>query len=347
MPLLEFTPFGIYCRPADVYIDAWKPVSRNIVTHGHSDHARWGHRHYLCHSDSVNIVKARLGAEISIEGKEYGEEFIINQVKFSLHPAGHIVGSAQVRVEHRGEVWVFTGDFKVQDDGLSAPFEPVRCHAFITECTFGLPVFNWMSQREVFSDINSWWEDNMRKGKASVIGAYSLGKAQRILQNVGDIGPVYTHGAIENMNEVIRHSGIQLRDTTRITRETDKSLLKGALVIATPSSLNSPWQRSLGPASNAIASGWMALRGARRRRSVDRGFVLSDHADWQELNDTIRATGAQKIIATHGYSNIFTSWLREQGYDARTESTQFEGESLDAPEAELQDPAAGAHTEQD
>ncbi|MES2628111.1 MAG: ligase-associated DNA damage response exonuclease [Bacteroidota bacterium] len=335
MPLLEFTDRGIYCRPADVYLDAWRPVDRVIVTHGHSDHARWGHRHYLAHHLSVPIMKARLGQDITIEGKNYNEPFTINGVTFSLHPAGHIIGAAQVRVEHKGEVWVFTGDFKTENDGISAPFEPVKCHAFITECTFGIPAFQWQTQQTIFDDINQWWNKNREDGKVSVISAYSLGKAQRILQGIDpSIGPIYTHGAVENMNQVIRDSGISLNPTTYINKEVDKKQLKGALVIAPPSALGTPWQRSLGTASTAVASGWMGLRGARRRRSVDRGFILSDHADWKGLNETVIATGAERVIATHGYSNIFTRWLREQGLDARTEATQFEGEGTETADGE-------------
>lgn len=327
MALLEFTDRGIYCPPAKVYIDAWRPVDRVIVTHGHSDHARLGHNHYLCHHLSLPIIKARLGQAISIESVEYGEEFQINGVKFSLHPAGHIIGAAQVRVEHKGEVWVFTGDFKVENDGISAPFEAIKCHGFITECTFGIPVFRWESQQKVFNDINDWWRKNQEEGKLSVISAYSLGKAQRVLQGLDDLGPVYTHGAVENMNEVIRQAGVKLKASTHITPELDRKLLRGALAIVPPGSIGTPWFSKLGPHSNAVASGWMALRGARRRQSVDRGFVLSDHADWPGLIETVKATGAERVIATHGYSDIFTRYLRELGIDARTEKTQFEEES--------------------
>lgn len=335
MPLLEFTDRGIYCRKADIYIDAWKPVARTIVTHGHSDHARSGHGHYLCHHLSLPILNARLGKHISIEGKNYNEGFEINGVKFSLHPAGHIIGSAQVRVEHKGEVWVFTGDYKVEDDGISTAFEPVKCNALITECTFGIPAFRWQPQALIFHDINNWWQKNKEEGKVSVIAAYSLGKAQRILQGIDpSIGKIYTHGAVENMNQVIRESGISLNPTTYIDKTVDKKEMKGSLVIAPPSALGTPWQRSLGSTSTGVASGWMGLRGARRRRSVDRGFILSDHADWKGLNDAVKATGAERVIATHGYSNVFTRWLREQGLDARTEATQFEGEGTETADGE-------------
>ncbi|NNJ89672.1 MAG: ligase-associated DNA damage response exonuclease, partial [Eudoraea sp.] len=241
-------------------------------------------------------------------------------------PAGHIVGSSQIRVEYKGEVWVFSGDYKTEDDGLTTPFEPVKCDAFITECTFGLPAFKWVPQKEVFGDINRWWAENKADGKTSVLFGYSLGKAQRLLKHLDpSIGKIYTHAAIENMNEVVR-TMVPLPETIRITKETNKEELKGQLVLAPPSAHGSPWLRKMVPYVTATASGWMAFRGARRRRAIDKGFVLSDHCDWEGLLAAIKATGASKIICTHGYSDIFSRYLREHGWDARTEETQYEGE---------------------
>lgn len=327
-PLLAFNNKGIYCAQADVYLDPWRPVDNAIITHGHSDHARWGHNRYITHHLNVPIIKHRLG-NINVTGKDWGETFTINGVRFSLHPAGHIVGSAQVRVEYKGEVWVFTGDYKVEDDGLSTPYEVVPCHTFITECTFGLPAFRWLAQSEVMADINNWWADNRANGQTSVIFGYTLGKAQRILKHLEpSIGRIFTHGAVENMNEVLR-TIVDLPPTTRITANVTKDDLRGSLVIAPPSAHGSTWIRNLSPYVTATASGWMAFRGARTRRAVDRGFVLSDHCDWQGLLESIRATGAEKVISTHGYSDIFSRYLRELGYDARTEQTQYEGESAE------------------
>jgi len=177
MPLITFTHTGMYCAAADVYIDPWRPVDRCIITHAHSDHARTGMGHYLCHEHSVHLLRHRLGADISVEGIPYGEVRNINGVQFSLHPAGHVIGSAQVRVEHKGEVWTISGDYKTEDDGFTPPFEVVRCHTFITECTFGLPVYTWEPQRSIFDEINAWWRTNAAEGVATVISAYSLGKA--------------------------------------------------------------------------------------------------------------------------------------------------------------------------
>lgn len=335
--LLSFTQNGIYCEKAGVYIDPWRPVEKAIITHGHADHSRWGNKEYISHHHSVPIIKNRLG-EINIRGIEYDDPFTVNGISFSLHPAGHIPGSAQVRVEHKGEVWVVSGDYKLTDDGLSAPFEPVKCHTFITECTFGLPVFRWKEQAEVLEEINKWWKTNREKGITSILIAYSLGKAQRLIKGIDhSAGRVFTHGAIENMNEVIRGIGIELPASTRITRDVKKEYFRGELVLAPPSAIASPWIRKFSPYSLGIASGWMALRGMRRRRAADRGFVLSDHADWEGLNKAIEQTGAEKIITTHGYTDIFTEWLKEKGYDAAIESTEFEGESVDTDHVEGQE----------
>jgi len=327
-PLLVFNNKGIYCEQAGVYLDPWKPVDKAIITHGHSDHSRWGHKQYITHHDNIPIIKHRLG-EITVTGKKYNETFTINGVQFSLHPAGHIIGSSQVRVEYKGEVWVFTGDYKIENDGISTPYEPVKCHTFITECTFGLPAFNWTPQPIVYEAINNWWAENQREGKTSVLFGYSLGKAQRILHGLNpEIGKIYTHAAIENMNEAIRPI-VPLQHTHRITRDTTKQELKGNIVLAPPSVHGSPWIRKMVPFETGNASGWMAFRGARRRRAIDKGFVLSDHCDWNGLLTAIKATEASKIITTHGYTDIFSKYLRTLGYDARTEKTQFEGEPVE------------------
>ena len=335
-PLLVFNQKGIYCEVADVYLDPWNPVKKAIISHGHADHSRWGHQQYITHHTNVPIIKHRLG-DISVTGKAWNETFTINGVKFSLHPAGHIIGSSQIRVEYKGEVWVFTGDYKTEDDGLAVPYEVIKCHTFITECTFGLPAFKWVPQEQVFHDINTWWQQNQDDGRTSVLFGYSLGKAQRLLKHLDtSVGKIYTHGAIENMTEVIREIA-DLPPTEKITRDTKKEDLKGNIVIAPPSAHGSPWIKKMVPYVTASASGWMTFRGARRRRAIDKGFVLSDHCDWQGLLNSIKATGAEKIICTHGYTDIFSRFLAEQGYDARTEQTQYEEESSEENSKEKQE----------
>ena len=326
MALLQFTDKGIYCKQADVYIDPWRPVKKALITHGHSDHSRWGHQYYLCTAEAAPVIRLRLG-KINLEQIHFGETKMINGVKFSFHPAGHIIGSAQIRVEYKGEVWVASGDYKIQNDHLSLPFEPVKCHTFITESTFGLPVYKWKKQESVFEDINQWWQKNKEEGKVTVLTGYALGKAQRLLKGLNpDIGTIYTHGAIENVNAIIREQGYVFPDTIRITQDHKAKDFVGNLVLATPSAVGTQWMKRFKDVSVGIASGWMALRGTRRRRAVDRGFVLSDHADWDGLNWAIRETGAEKVIVTHGYTGIFRRWLEEQGLEAIETKTEFEGE---------------------
>lgn len=318
MPLLQATKNGIYCERAEVFIDPVGKVKRALVTHAHADHSRYGHQSYLAHHHSVPIMKHRLG-DIQVEGIEYGEIIRINGVAFSFHPAGHIPGSAQIRVEHKGEVWVFSGDYKRQADGISTPFEVVPCQHFITESTFGLPVYLWQEQSDVFDEIHRWWKDNAAKGKTSILTGYSLGKAQRLLKNIDpSIGPVFCHPAVANINELfIEHGILDLPTVEKIEGSEKKEAYRTALVIAPPAVQNSTWLKKFTPYALGISSGWMALRGARRRRNADRGFVLSDHADWNALNQTVKDTGAESVWVTHGYSEIYSRWLREQGYDAR------------------------------
>lgn len=338
MPLLEFTNKGLYCSRADVYIDPWRPVKHALITHGHADHSRWGHEHYLCTHAAKPVIKYRLGQNINIQSVAFGENIVINGVKFSFHPAGHIIGSAQIRMEYKGEVCVVSGDYKTQEDGLTEAFEVVKCHTFVTESTFGLPIYQWEEQAKVAEDINQWWLKNQQEGKVSLIGGYALGKAQRILTCLDtSTGQIFTHGAIENVNEVLRHQGVHLPKTTRVTMQQKKADFTGGIVIATPSALQTTWARKFGEVSTAIASGWMSLRGARRRRSVDRGFVLSDHADWQGLNEVILATGAEQVFVTHGYTNIFKKWLNGQGISAEEVKTEYEGELSEINESTLEE----------
>ncbi|TXF91155.1 ligase-associated DNA damage response exonuclease [Neolewinella aurantiaca] len=330
--LLQFTERGIWCPPADIYIDPWRPVKRAMITHGHSDHSRYGHDSYLCTTQAAPAIKYRLG-DINLQTVDFGKRTVINGVEFSFHPAGHILGSAQIRVAYKGEVWVASGDYKLENDGLAEPFESVPCHTFITESTFGLPIYDWKPQEEVFAAINDWWRANAAEGKVSLITAYSLGKAQRIIQSLDtSIGKIYTHGAVENMNEVMRAQGVPLAPTTRVTQEIAPKDYPGHLVIAPPSALNSSWIKKFKPLSRAVASGWMSLRGARRRRSVERGFVLSDHVDWKDLNAAVDATGAERVIVTHGYTNIYTKYLNEKGILAQAAQTEFSNEGDDVKE---------------
>jgi putative mRNA 3-end processing factor len=331
--LLAFTRHGIYCEAGDFYIDPWKPVQKALITHAHSDHARPGSAHYLAHQQASAVMKLRLGEDIQLDTVTYGETRYINQVAVSFHPAGHIPGSAQISVTHKGETWVVSGDYKLEDDGLSTPFEPVRCHTFITESTFGLPVYRWKPQQTIFGQINNWWEQNQQEGKISVLFGYALGKAQRLLSGLSDsLGPVYVHGAVWNVLEAMPDVGKRPADLRRVGPEYSKKDYQGAIIVAPPSAAGSIWMRKFQPYSTAMASGWMALRGMKRRRAMDQGFVISDHADWPGLLAAIEATGAQRVIATHGFTNIFSRYLQEKGLEATAAETRFTGETLDSSE---------------
>jgi len=315
--ILEFTSSGLYCREGDFHIDPRRPVKRAVITHAHADHTRAGSRSYLCSKDSQRLLQARLGREANIETLEYGESTTINAVQLSLHPAGHILGSAQVRVKQDDNIWVVSGDFKTDIDPTCAPLEPLRCHTFISESTFGLPIFRWPSPEQIMQEINSWWRSNRDQRRTSILFAYALGKAQRIVAGLDrSIGPILTHGAVEKINQCYRDVGINLPDTRYIGAIEESDLPIGALVIAPPSADHPAWMRRFPERSRAFASGWMRIRGNRRRRSVDRGFILSDHSDWGGLVDTIAASGAEKIMLTHGYAAEMARWLQEKGYNA-------------------------------
>lgn len=330
--VLTLNDRGIYCAAGDFYIDPWRPVPRALITHGHADHARPGHGAYLATDGAAPVMRHRLG-DIKLETIPYLERRQIGDACVSFHPAGHVPGSAQIRVEVAGEVWVASGDYKIEPDGLSEPFEPVPCHSFITECTFGLPVFTWEPQEDVINQINQWWAANAAQGMTTMLGAYALGKAQRILAAVDpDIGPILTHGAVEATNAVLRAQGYRLPETTLVTADTDHKAHAGALVMAPPSALGSAWARKFGPQSTGFASGWMRLRGVRRRRAADRGFIMSDHADWPGLLSAIRSTGAENIYVTHGYTDIFARYLNSIGYHAEVFETDYTGETLDQSE---------------
>ncbi len=324
-------PEGLYCPAGDFYIDPWRPVERAVITHAHSDHARVGHNHYLAHTFSEGTLRQRLGADITLQTLNYGEEIIHHGVRLSLHPAGHVLGSAQVRLEYGGRVWVASGDYKTEADGTCTPFEPVRCDTFITESTFGLPIYRWPTQTALFDEINTWWRGNAAVGRASVLLCYAFGKAQRVLSGVdSSIGPIVVHGAVEPLNAVYRQAGVALPETHLVSDPSlDKSALKRALVVAPPSAQGTPWMKRFGAdASDAFASGWMQVRGRRRRRGVDRGFVMSDHADWPGLLSAIAGTGAHNIRVTHGSVPTLVRWLNEHGLNAQAFETEYGNEDV-------------------
>ncbi|MEC9373082.1 MAG: ligase-associated DNA damage response exonuclease [Planctomycetota bacterium] len=337
--LIRLTSEGLYCEAGAFHVDPWRPVERAVITHAHSDHARPGSQRYLTTEEGRRVLATRLGDDASIDAIPYESPITINDVAVSLHPAGHVLGAAQIRIEHRGRVWVISGDYKVEPDPTCRAFEPVPCHCFITESTFGLPIYRWKPAAEIAAQINDWWRANQRDNRTSIIFAYALGKAQRILAALApDIGPILVHGAVARLCEAYEHSGVALPPWRHATPDLVKQTRGSAIVIAPPSAEGSPWIRKFGPASTAVASGWMQIRGARRRRAVDRGFILSDHADWPGLLNTIEATGAERIGVTHGYSEPMVRFLRETGRDAWVIPTRFEGESPSEESADTNSP---------
>jgi putative mRNA 3-end processing factor len=307
-PVLIKTPQGLYCPAGDFHIDPLRRVPRALVTHGHSDHAAPGMGTYLCTDRALPVIRHRLG-RIAAETVTYGERRQIGGVTVSFHPAGHVPGSAQIRVEQGGEVWVVSGDYKVARDELSEPFEPIRCGTFITECTFGLPIFQWQPEAEVLGQMAAWWQGNAAEGRASVVLAYSFGKAQRLIAGLGRHGPVCCHPVVDTVTAILRDQGYPLPPTRRLAAA--ETPPPGALLIAPPNAMATDWAYGLGPHAVAAASGWMTL--AARRKGVAHPFTLSDHADWPGLNAAIRATGAARVITTHGYTAAFAQHWTAQG----------------------------------
>jgi putative mRNA 3-end processing factor len=332
--LVSFTERGFYCAQGDFYIDPWKPVPRAVITHAHSDHSYRGHGHYLAHRVSGPVMRLRLGADISLETLEYGEKRYINGVELSLHPAGHIPGSAQVRLAYKDEIWVISGDYKTEDDGLCTPFEPVHCTHFVTESTFGLPLFRWRPQQEIFSEMQQWIGSLAAEGRNAFIHAYSLGKAQRLIRALHQAGiPILVHGSVRNTNKALLEAGLDIPDPPMVSAQ--QHIAPGTVIIAPASAAESNWTKRFEPYGEAAASGWMALRGTRRWMNAERGFALSDHADWDGLLSAVLATGAEKVFVTHGYAALFSRYLKEiHGLDAQVVRTNFTGESADMREDE-------------
>lgn len=332
MALISFTNKGIYCKQGDFYIDPWRPVKLAVTTHGHADHVKWGNEAYLCHELTKPILNQRLGADLKIETLPYNKKISINGVKVSLFPAGHVIGSSQIRLEYKGEVCVVSGDYKVEYDGISTAFEPVKCHTFVSESTFGLPIYKWQPQELIFSQIRDWVSGNRDKQKTSVLVAYSLGKAQRLIKGLAGYGQIYVHHSIANLNEGFQRAGVALPETTRITAEIGKESMQQGIVIVPPALAEGRWIKNLSNPATAVCSGWMQVRAGRRWRSADAGFALSDHADWPGLLSAIKATEAEKVFVTHGFTATFSKYLNEIGIASEEVKTQYGNENEEEEE---------------
>ncbi len=332
MRLVKFTKKGIYCIPGKFYLDPWYPVEYAIISHGHADHARWGNKHYLCHNQSKAILQHRIGADISIESLPYNEYKVINGVKVSFHPAGHIIGSAQIRLEYKGYIVVFSGDYKTQPDFITTPFEPLKCHEFITESTFGLPIYKWKSEQELQQELQDWVVQNQQNNRTSVFLGYSLGKAQRVMKLVENVEEIYVHSAIHKLNKAIENSGITIPTTKLLTADFKKTEIQNKIVILPPALLGSKMIKKIPNAATAICSGWMQIRGNRRWKGVDAGFAVSDHADWNGLLSAVKATEAEKVYVTHGSQAVFSKYLNEIGIEAHELKTEFGEDEIETSE---------------
>lgn len=334
--LIKFTKKGIYCPQGKFYLDPWYPVDCAVISHGHADHARWGMKRYLCTDDSKAILQHRLGADIKVESIPYHKTLTINGVKVSFHPAGHVIGSAQIRLEYKGYVVVFSGDYKTQPDFITTPFEPVTCHTFITESTFGLPIYNWQSEEALQNQLKDWVKTNQANNRTSVFFGYSLGKAQRLMSLLDGIEDIYVHRAIYNLNEAISNSGIELPKTKLWSADLDKKILQNKIIIAPPALLGSRMLKRVPNAAKALCSGWMQIRGNRRWQAVDAGFVVSDHADWNGLISAVKATKADQVYVTHGSQAVFSKYLNEIGIQAKELKTEYGDEALAEAESKTE-----------
>ena len=327
--LIDVTPQGLYCAAGRFHIDPWLPVPRAVVTHAHGDHLRAGCDAYLCAEPARALVQRRLPEGATVESIRYGDPVVGSGVRVSFHPAGHILGSSQVRVVHGGEVWIVSGDYKRSADPSCEAFEPQACHAFVTEATFGLPIFRWDPPDVVMAEILAWWDQMRTAGRPAVLFTYALGKAQRVLAELGlrTDRPVYVHGSIDELNDIYSASGVRLAATKRASAEPRGTSFAGELILAPVTARGTLWMRRFRDHSSAFVSGWMRVRGARRRRGYERGFALSDHADWDALHTTIAETGAGRIFVTHGYTHQLARAVTESGIPAEAWTTRFEGEA--------------------
>lgn len=312
--LLELTPAGLYCPTGDFYIDPHRAVDRAVVTHAHSDHARSGHRSVLAHPLTLTVIKKRIDARVNGQPVEYGSPLVINGVRLSLHPAGHVPGSAQVRIEHKGLVAVVTGDYKLEHDGLTEPYEQQRCHWFLTECTFGIPAFKWEPQAEVVEKIVRCYEENRSHGTTTILAAYALGKAQRLLHLLAPRIPlICVHRSVGSINGALSKAGLELPEAIGMNAAAARDHTPDRLVIAPSFALRESWVRHLGPSSVYTVSGWVAMQWRGRGGN---GFAMSDHADWPGLNRAVRESGAERVTLDHGYVKEFQSALTRNGIAA-------------------------------
>lgn len=305
---------GLFCSSGDFFIDAWSPVPVCIVTHAHGDHAYAGHGLYIGTEETLKIVKQRISKDLPTQTLSYGQKIKLGNCWISLHPAGHILGSSQIRIETGNCITVISGDYKRAPDDTCLPFEVVECDIFVTESTFALPIYRWPSNEEVFQQVISWWRENSAQNHPSILFCYALGKAQRLmsllaLQNEKN---VYLHGAIFSITRLYEQMGISMIPFVPASDSAKGKDFSQDLILAPPSAMGTAWMKRFPGCRTAFASGWMEVRGTRRRKALDRGFVLSDHADWNALLRTIEESKAKVVLTTHGNSATLARYLREE-----------------------------------
>ncbi|TGM53424.1 ligase-associated DNA damage response exonuclease [Leptospira adleri] len=330
MEMIVLTPAGLYIPQADVYVDPWKGVPRAILTHAHSDHTRKGSAHYLCAESGFHLTQERLGKKARIETLPYGRAVYSNGVRISLHSAGHILGSSQVRIEYKGKVTVISGDYKTVPDPTCEPFEILKCDTFLSEATFAKPYYIWENPTFVFQNILNFILENQELDSISLLYGYSLGKAQRILKGLSNVAEeraigldFFAHDSILSMNQRYEESGIVLPKTKPLDQWIPNS--KNLFVFLAPPSSPIP-NPDFKKIRSAFCSGWMQLSKNRKAGSFSKGFTLSDHADWNELIQTISFTEAEEVLLTHGDTNDIVRYLREKGKNAKTLKTKFHSE---------------------
>jgi putative mRNA 3-end processing factor len=320
--MLISTPEGLYCRAGNFYIDPSRAVENAVVTHAHSDHARRGAKRYYCAESGVGLLRARLGQKITAQGIPFGQTFQIGGVKLSFHPAGHILGSAQVRMEYAGEVWVASGDYKRDADPTCEPFESVPCDVFVTEATFGTPAYRWEKGADLGREIYEWWEENAAAGRNSVLFAYSLGKAQRVLGVLHPFArrPVHCDPNSAELTACYRGQGIALAPTRCLSTVQETERLRGELLLVPRSFFQSRLAPTIGEDyRTAFASGWMARGNGGFHGSFDKGFVMSDHADWDDLVRTVKESGARRVYVQHRGAGALVRYLKNLGLEAYPE----------------------------
>lgn len=323
MELIRATAKGLYCELGGFYIDPWQKVQTAVITHAHADHARWGHKEYYCSARGIELLKMRIETDSPMYAKAWSEKFKLGSVWVSFHPAGHILGSSQVRIEYKDQVWVASGDYKRSEDPSCDPFEVVPCDTFISEATFALPIYKWDHGSITTEKIFNWWQQDLER--PTLLFCYSLGKAQRVLAELTRFTDktVYLHGAAEEITRIYRESGIKMVPTLPVSAQEKGYNFHGDLIIAPPSAHRSVWMKKFKEPQTAFASGWMQVRGTRRRKGYERGFVLSDHADWNELNQTILETGAKTVYLTHGRTDVLAKYLEDKNIQVRLFHTEY------------------------